>query len=91
MARMMMTFARRPLPQNPRRRWLQAWAMAALAAAGVPPAQAQDSLKIGVIAPFNTPPGDGLLNAARLAADDINAAGGIGGRKVELVLANDEY
>ncbi len=63
----------------------------ALGMAAVLQAQAQEALKSGVIAPFNTPPGDGLLNAARMAAEDINAAGGIGGRKLELVVANDEY
>jgi len=72
-------------------RWLGACAALALALATAVPARAQDSVKIGVIAPFNTPPGDGLVNAARLAAEDINAAGGIGGRKLELVIANDEY
>ena len=55
------------------------------------PVSAQDSVKIGVIAPFNTPPGEGLLSAARMAAEDINAAGGIGGKPLELVIANDEY
>ena len=55
------------------------------------PVAAQDSVKIGVIAPFNTPPGEGLLSAARMAAEDINAAGGIGGAPLELVIANDEY
>lgn len=53
--------------------------------------QAQDIIKIGVIAPYNTPPGEGLLNAARMAAEKINAGGGIGGKKLELVFANDEY
>jgi branched-chain amino acid transport system substrate-binding protein len=55
------------------------------------PARAEDTVKIGVIAPYNTPPGEGLLNAARMAADKINAGGGIGGKKLELVFANDEY
>ena len=74
-----------------RRAWLQAGLVLGLGAAGALPALAQETLKIGVIAPFNTPPGDGLVNAARMAAEDINAAGGIGGRKLELVIANDEY
>jgi branched-chain amino acid transport system substrate-binding protein len=55
------------------------------------PTAAEDTVKIGVIAPFNTPPGDGLLNAVKMAAEDINAAGGIGGKELELVIANDEY
>ncbi len=50
-----------------------------------------ESVKIGVIAPYNTPPGEGLLNAARMAAEKINAGGGIGGQKLELIFANDEY
>ncbi|MGM9512785.1 ABC transporter substrate-binding protein [Roseateles sp. DB2] len=78
-------------PLDARRRWLRAWTVAALAGGGLLPVFAQNSVKIGVIAPFNTPPGDGLLNAARMAAEDINAAGGIGGRKLELMIANDEY
>ncbi len=57
----------------------------------VPTVWAQESVKIGVIAPFNTPPGEGLLSAAKMAAEDINGAGGIGGKPLELVIANDEY
>lgn len=58
---------------------------------GIAPAWAEDTVKIGVIAPFDTPPGEGLLSAARMAAEDINGAGGIGGKPLELVIANDEY
>jgi len=58
---------------------------------GIQPVAAQETVKIGVIAPFNTPPGEGLLNAVKMAAEDINAAGGIGGKRLELVIANDEY
>jgi len=54
-------------------------------------AQAEDSIKVGIIAPYNTPPGEGLLNAAKMAAANINAAGGIDGKKLELIFANDEY
>lgn len=63
----------------------------ATGALGGQAALAQNTIKIGVIAPFNTPPGEGLLSAAKMAAEDINAAGGIGGKKIELVIANDEY
>lgn len=55
------------------------------------PVQAQETIKIGVIAPYNTPPGEGLLNAAKMAEAKINADGGIAGKKLELVFANDEY
>jgi len=44
-----------------------------------------------VIAPFKTPSGESLLNAAKMAAEDINAEGGILGKKIELVLGNTEY
>lgn len=55
------------------------------------PAASADSIKIGIIAPFDTPPGEGLINAAEMAADEINAGGGIAGRTVELVVRNDSY
>lgn len=50
-----------------------------------------DTINIGVIAPFKTPPGESLLNAAKMATEDINARNGIMGKKIELILANDEY
>lgn len=54
-------------------------------------AYAQETIKIGVIAPYNTPPGEGLLNAAKMAEAKINEMGGIDGKKLELIFANDEY
>lgn len=50
-----------------------------------------DPIVIGVLAPFNTPAGDGILNAADMATNDINAAGGILGRPIKMVAANTEY
>jgi len=50
-----------------------------------------DTVKIGIITPFKTPSGESLLKAAEMAAEDINAQGGIMGKKVELVLGNTEY
>ena len=50
-----------------------------------------DTIKIGVIAPFKTPSGESLINGAKMAVDEINAAGGINGQKVELITANTEY
>lgn len=52
---------------------------------------AADAIRIGVIAPFKTSSGESLINGAKLAAKDINAEGGILGRKVELILGNTEY
>ena len=54
-------------------------------------AVAADTIKIGVIAPFKTPSGESLLNAAKMAAEDINAQGGIMGKKIELIFGNTEY
>jgi branched-chain amino acid transport system substrate-binding protein len=52
---------------------------------------AGDTIKIGVIAPFKTPSGESLLNAAKMAAEDINAQGGIMGKNIELIFGNTEY
>ncbi|MGO9121710.1 MAG: ABC transporter substrate-binding protein [Desulfomonilaceae bacterium] len=52
---------------------------------------AADTIKIGVLAPFKTPSGESLLKAAKMAADEINEAGGILGKKIELITANTEY
>jgi branched-chain amino acid transport system substrate-binding protein len=64
-------------------------AIALLAFAAV--AAAADTIKIGVIAPFKTSSGESLLNAAKMATADINAKGGIMGKKIELITANTEY
>lgn len=62
-----------------------------------PPAMAQgkpnDTLRIGVIGPFTGPSADfgqPLLNGVRLAVDEINAVGGYMGRKLELVVHDDQ-
>ena len=49
------------------------------------PAQAADPIKIGVIAEAQAIAGASIPQAAQLAADEINAKGGIDGRKVEIV------
>ena len=48
------------------------------------PASAADTWKIGILT-CTLPGGPGIRNAAQLAADDINAQGGILGKKIELV------
>lgn len=63
----------------------------ALAALGLP-ALAQDTIKIGVIGPFtggSSPMGASMRDGARLAAKEINATGGVLGRKIELVERDD--
>lgn len=48
------------------------------------------TLKVGVIAPLQTEHGVQIKEAVQLAAAEINAAGGINGRKIELVFGDDE-
>lgn len=52
-----------------------------------------DAVKIGVLTGLTGdygPWGEAGLAAARIAADEINAAGGIDGRKIELVVADNQ-
>ena len=52
-----------------------------------------DPIKIGLPAPLSGSSGaigEGLVNSAKLAADQINAAGGIHGRPVEILAEDDE-
>jgi len=60
----------------------------ALALALATPGYAQsasDPIKIGVIAEAQAVAGSSIPQAAQLAADEINAAGGVNGRKIEIV------
>ena len=49
------------------------------------PAKAADPIRIGVIAEAQAIAGASIPQAAQLAADEINAKGGIDGRKIEIV------
>jgi len=49
------------------------------------PALAADPIKIGVIAEAQAIAGASIPQAAQMAADEINAAGGVDGRKIEIV------
>ena len=56
-------------------------------------AAAQDSYKIGFNAPltgFAAADGNSALNGAQLAVEQINGAGGVGGRMLELVVMDDQ-
>ena len=68
------------------RRVLGAGGFAAALATG-PLASAQDSgpIKIGVIAEAQAVAGSSIPSAAQIAADEINARGGVDGRKIEIV------
>lgn len=57
---------------------------------GKPASQSESVLKVGVIAPFQTEHGVQIKEAVQMATAEINAAGGINGRKVELFYGDDE-
>jgi branched-chain amino acid transport system substrate-binding protein len=58
---------------------------AALAASALASAQDSGPIKIGVIAEAQAVAGSSIPSAAQIAADEINARGGIDGRKIEIV------
>ncbi|MDP4024381.1 ABC transporter substrate-binding protein, partial [Methylobacterium sp. NEAU 140] len=70
------------------RRALPALLAAALALPG--PARAADPIRIGVIAEAQSVIGASIPQAVQLAADEINAAGGVEGRKIEVVAYDDK-
>jgi len=57
----------------------------ALSALSVGTAMAADPIKIGVIAEAQAIAGASIPQAAQMAADEINAKGGVDGRKIEIV------
>src|SRR5262245_33989930 len=62
-------------------------------AAGVATASAQDSIKVGVIQPLTgafAASGNYVANGAKIAADEINAKGGVLGKKLELVIEDNK-
>jgi branched-chain amino acid transport system substrate-binding protein len=60
-------------------------ALFALALGAPAYAQSNEPIKIGVIAEAQAVAGASIPQAAQLAADEINAAGGVNGRKIEIV------
>jgi branched-chain amino acid transport system substrate-binding protein len=58
-------------------------------ALAAPLAHAADPIKIGVIAETSAISGVGIPNAAKMAADEINKAGGVNGRMIEIVAYDD--
>src|SRR5450631_3808707 len=69
----------------PRLTVLAAGALLALATASPSHAQSSGPIKIGVIAEAQAVAGSSIPQGAQLAADEINAAGGINGQKIEIV------
>ncbi len=53
-------------------------------------ALADETIKIGVLAPFHAVAGEGQIEASKLAVEEINDRGGINGKKIELILADTE-
>jgi branched-chain amino acid transport system substrate-binding protein len=69
-------------------KWAAALAVA-LSAAPFMAAQAADTIKIGVISEASSVAGASISQAAQLAAEEINAAGGVNGKKVEIIEYDD--
>ncbi len=58
---------------------------------GASPSQTTGPIKVGIIAPFHTTPGEGIRNGVAMAVAEINAKGGVRGRKIEVVEIDDEF
>ncbi len=74
------------------RRLLLVGAAAAATAIAVP-AMAQDTLKVGLVAAMSgqsAKSGEAIVRGLSVAIDEINAKGGVLGKKVELVVRDDE-
>ncbi|HUA77610.1 MAG TPA: ABC transporter substrate-binding protein, partial [Acetobacteraceae bacterium] len=76
---------------QPSRRQVLAGAAGLAGMATVPAAvrAAGEPIKIGIIAETSTLPGAAIPKGAQMAADEINAAGGVGGRQIQLVIYDD--
>ncbi len=73
-------------------RWTVAVLVALLLVGGTEFAQAGAPIRLGVIAPLSGPGtsyGLGIKQGAEMAVDEINKAGGIAGRQIQLVVVDD--
>ena len=64
----------------------------ALSLSGCAGGGSSDTLRIGVEAPLSgeqSVTGVGMINGAQLAADEINADGGVDGRQIEIIAIDD--
>jgi branched-chain amino acid transport system substrate-binding protein len=75
--------------RNSHRKTLLAAVAGCALAAYAPLARAADPIKIGVIAETSAISGVGIPNAAKMAAEEINKAGGVNGRMIEIVDYDD--
>ncbi len=70
--------------------WLRSMLLAGAAGlAFAATARAEDPIRIGVIGEESAVAGASLTKAAQMAADDVNAHGGVNGRKVEVITYDD--
>ena len=74
-------------PLSARRALLCATMLTAVLGLGA--ARADEPIKIGVISEEAAVAGASISHAAQMAADEINAAGGVNGRKIEIVAYDD--
>lgn len=76
------------------KRWISALLVALLVSLPALPVSAQDTLRIGFFAPltgFAAADGASAKHSAEIAVEEINAGGGIKGKKVELVVYDDRH
>jgi branched-chain amino acid transport system substrate-binding protein len=81
------------LPRALWRRSLLAGAAAVVLAVGVAPAHAQETLKLGLVAAMSgqsAKSGEAIVRGLSIAIDELNAKGGLLGKKVELIVRDDE-
>src|SRR5262249_61919168 len=77
------------------RRWLMAVMAAGVLVSGLAAAQpaVQGPIKIGIVGPFSgrgAEAGERVASAVKMAVEEFNAAGGVGGVKVDIVIGDDE-
>jgi branched-chain amino acid transport system substrate-binding protein len=79
-----------PSPMNGVRSWLLGCTVASITLSPLgAAAQTTEPIRIGVIGEESSVAGASLTKAAAMAADDINARGGVNGRKVEVITYDD--
>jgi len=83
--------ARNRIPQVTRRLLMASLAAGAVAIAN--PANAQDTIKLGLVAAMSgqsAKSGEAIVRGLSIAIDEVNAAGGVLGKKLQLVVRDDE-
>ena len=70
--------------------WLNILAGALCMAVPSPAVPAEGPVKLGFFGPLKKPTGVDIMEAAKLAVEEINGAGGVLGRKLEAIFLDDE-